>query len=251
MSIRTMTRVWKNSTQSGGKLLLLLAIADFANDDGMAFPGIDTLAKKTRQSRRTVQRQLSDLEDKGEIALEPGTGRSNTNTYWVLTGLDPDLQQKHIEHCQMLKGDKMTPFNPSVKGDIDDIKGDSDDNKRASSDAQKPLKGDIDDIKGDTAMTPEPLLTVIKDNRQLSNHHEPSIVHKKIIEHFINLQWSPTNKKIIARLKKCRPKSNGDGVLILQTPEADLMNNRLKNMLTRIIQGYGSGFECVEFEDVE
>ena len=38
MSVRVSSRVWESSAQSGGGLLMLLAIADFADDDGVAFP---------------------------------------------------------------------------------------------------------------------------------------------------------------------------------------------------------------------
>jgi len=223
MSIRTMDRVWKNSTQSGGKLLLLLAIADFANDDGMAFPGIDTLAEKTRQSRRTVQRQLTELETDQEIAIEPGTGRSNTNTYWVLAGLDPNLRQKHIQHCQSLKGDNLTPFNQQIKGDISGL-------------------------KGDTAMTPEPLLT-IKDNRHISNCQEPSDLHKKIIEHF-SIDLTPENKKIVAMLKKCRPRAE-NSTLVLQSPHPEefaWLWNRMTSYINRILVGFGAELKTVRFE---
>ena len=248
MSIRTMDRVWKNSIQSGGKLLLLLAIADFANDDGMAYPGIDTLAEKTRQSRRTVQRQLSELEDECELAIEPGTGRSNTNTYWVLAGMDPNLRQKHIEHCQTLKGDKMTPFNQQIKGDISGLKGDISGNKRVTSDAENDVKGDIPGKKGDTAMTPEPLLT-IKDNRQLSNRYEPSDLHKKIIEHF-SLDLSPQNKKIVNFLKKCRPRAD-NSTLVLQTTNSEefaWLFNRMTAYINRILVGFGGELKTVRFE---
>jgi hypothetical protein len=34
MSIRVMTKVWDHSTQKGSTLLLLLALADHAADDG-------------------------------------------------------------------------------------------------------------------------------------------------------------------------------------------------------------------------
>ena len=248
MSIRTMDRVWKNSTQSGGKLLLLLAIADFANDDGMAFPGIDTLAEKTRQSRRTVQRQLTELETDQEIAIEPGTGRSNTNTYWVLAGLDPNLRQKHIQHCQSLKGDNLTPFNQQIKGDISGLKGDISGNKRVTSDAKNDVKGDISGLKGDTAMTPEPLLT-IKDNRHISNRQEPSDLYKKIIEHF-SIDLTPENKKIVAMLKKCRPRAeNSTLVLQSQNPEEFAwLWNRMTSYINRILVGFGAELKTVRFE---
>lgn len=38
MSIRVMSSVWANSKQSGNDLLVLLALADFADDRGVAFP---------------------------------------------------------------------------------------------------------------------------------------------------------------------------------------------------------------------
>jgi len=251
MSIRKMNDVWRLSEQSGGKLLLLLAIADFANDAGMAYPGIDTLAEKTRQSRRTVQRQLSDLEEEGEIAVEPGTGRSNTNTYWLLIGMEPHIRAKVIQDCQKLKGDKMTPFSEQKKGDIHDIKGDIHDTKRVSSGTKKDVKGDIDDTKGDTAMTPEPLLTVIKENRHISNRHEPSMVHKKFIQ-FFSVDPIPENKKVVTYLKKCIPRER-DGLLILQISDREIyawLKGRLTNVLNRILPGFGSGFASVEFEFV-
>ena len=45
-----MTRVWDESKQRGGALLVLLAIADFADDEGKAFPSVQTLAAKSRLS---------------------------------------------------------------------------------------------------------------------------------------------------------------------------------------------------------
>ena len=36
MSVRTMAKVWESSRHAGSDLLMLLAIADFADDDGNA-----------------------------------------------------------------------------------------------------------------------------------------------------------------------------------------------------------------------
>lgn len=254
MSIRKMNDVWKLSEQSGGKLLLLLAIADFANDAGMAYPGIDTLAEKTRQSRRTVQRQISDLEEEGELAVEPGTGRSNTNTYWILAGMDPHTRAKIIQDCQKLKDDKMTPFREQKKGVIHDIKGDIHDTKRVSSGAKNPIKGDIDDIKGDTAMTPEPLLTVIKDSNININRYQPRALLEKTID-FFRMDTTQTNgKKIVALLQKCRPRDNGPGALVLQVPDPrDLawMQSRLTAPIERILPGIAGRPMIVKFELLE
>ena len=57
MSIQCIDRVWEHSGQKGAGLLLLLAIAGYAGDNGFAFPGLATLAAKTRLSRRLDPRR--------------------------------------------------------------------------------------------------------------------------------------------------------------------------------------------------
>jgi len=50
MSIEHMTLVWKHSKKGGTALLLLLAIADFANDDGVAWPSLATPSRASQES---------------------------------------------------------------------------------------------------------------------------------------------------------------------------------------------------------
>jgi len=51
-------------------MLLALALADFSDDDGgKVFPSITSLAKKTRQSERSVQYQLRRMEQIGFISV--------------------------------------------------------------------------------------------------------------------------------------------------------------------------------------
>ncbi len=95
MSIREMSRVWNDSEEKGNNLLLLLAIADNANDDGYCFPGVSYLAKKTRQSKRTVVRMLSALEESGEIAII--RKRSRGNHYMVLSGCNELVRQTRLD----------------------------------------------------------------------------------------------------------------------------------------------------------
>ena len=80
MSIRVMSRVWDESEQKGSALLLLLAIADYAHDDGGgAYPGVDTLAKKTRLSVRQTQRVIQQLADSGELEIQRSAGPRGVN----------------------------------------------------------------------------------------------------------------------------------------------------------------------------
>ena len=101
MSVLVTGTVWKTSRQSGNELLLLLAIADIADDDGVAWPGITSLAKKTRLAKRTVYRLISHLIAEGELEVTAGKGRGKTNLYKVLY-----VQKEQSQG----KGDRMTPF---------------------------------------------------------------------------------------------------------------------------------------------
>ena len=63
VSVKVMSMVFEHYPEGGGEMLLALALADFSDDDGgKVFPSITSLAKKTRQSERSVQYQLRRME---------------------------------------------------------------------------------------------------------------------------------------------------------------------------------------------
>lgn len=71
MSLRATTLVWERANAKGGALLLMLAIADYAKDDGrFAFPSNKKLAEKTRLTVRAIQFVLRQLEADGELVEE-------------------------------------------------------------------------------------------------------------------------------------------------------------------------------------
>jgi hypothetical protein len=87
MSIKVMARVWENSQQSGGALLVMLALADFANDDGECWPKISVLAEKSRLGEREVQYLLPKLEAMGELRIiRSNGGRNRRHRYFVTVG---------------------------------------------------------------------------------------------------------------------------------------------------------------------
>ena len=89
MSIRLMTWVWANSPYSGERLLLHLALADFANDDGECFPSHGTLAKKARCSQGWVSQTIKQMiaDSLIEIVEPAGQGRGKVGRYRLLKGL--------------------------------------------------------------------------------------------------------------------------------------------------------------------
>jgi len=69
-----MATVWDKSQHSGTNLLMLLAVADFADDDGMAFPSVGKLATKCRMSKRNAQDRLRELAESGELTIKKNQG---------------------------------------------------------------------------------------------------------------------------------------------------------------------------------
>lgn len=96
MSIGVMTWVWKNSKQSGGALLTLLAMADFADDSGLCWPSVATLARKARLTKREIFYILAKLKADNEITVVPGGGRK-TSKYVVLMGYEKTAPLKSIQ----------------------------------------------------------------------------------------------------------------------------------------------------------
>lgn len=77
MSIRLMSAIWQHSPAKGTALLLLLSIADHCNDQGVAWPGVESLARKCRMSPRNVRYLLRQLETKGLLVTERRDGRTH------------------------------------------------------------------------------------------------------------------------------------------------------------------------------
>lgn len=70
-----MTRVWDSGEYSGGTLLVLLALCDWANDKGeKVFPYLDTLAEKARLSEKQTRRTLETLIEDGVVVDIGGVG---------------------------------------------------------------------------------------------------------------------------------------------------------------------------------
>ena len=88
MSIEVMRHVWTRSKSKGNSRLILLAIADNANELGDAFPGVNKLAAKGNMSVRTAQESIQELERLGELQVFEQVGTKTvsgwTNLYRVV-----------------------------------------------------------------------------------------------------------------------------------------------------------------------
>jgi hypothetical protein len=69
MSVAATNYVWTQSPAEGADRLVLLALADFADESGNCFGSWGKLEEKTRLARRTVADCLRRLQESGELVL--------------------------------------------------------------------------------------------------------------------------------------------------------------------------------------
>lgn len=125
MSVKIMSLVWERAPYSSGSLLVLLALADWSNEEGISWPSMETLATKTRIERRSAQRIVRQLASDGYIKIEEGGGRGKQHRYII--------QTEKMTNCRPLcELQTATPTSP-----FSEEKGDISNTKRATFDAQR------------------------------------------------------------------------------------------------------------------
>lgn len=94
MSVRMTSLVWQLPL-SGNQLVIMLAIADEADSDGVCFTGQQKLAGKARVSERTVRRTLLEMRDAGLLHTErrPAEWARGRRTDAII--LDPGAMLRH------------------------------------------------------------------------------------------------------------------------------------------------------------
>ncbi|MFC6838585.1 helix-turn-helix domain-containing protein [Xanthomonas theicola] len=112
MSVKVTGMVFERYSVGGGEMLLALALADHAHDDGThIFPSIARLAAKTRQSERSVQYQLRRMEASGWLILvNSGTG-GRKGGY-----VDAGRTREYRINPEWMKGAEIAPIEPIAKG---------------------------------------------------------------------------------------------------------------------------------------
>lgn len=140
MSVTLMSQVWGLAVSRERKLVLM-ALADHADDDGYCFPSAAYIAWKTEYSERQIQRILDELEKEKVILVAREHTPTTPRIYQLALGNAP----KKAEYQR----------KPSGRGDI--WRGDISEGR-----------GDISATRGDTAVSPEPSVTISNHNSTVS-----------------------------------------------------------------------------------
>jgi hypothetical protein len=86
MSVRISGRVWAHGPRERNARFVLLAIADFASDDGVAWPYVATIAERCVMTPRNVLRALKMLAKDGWISIEANPKNYKANAYQINLG---------------------------------------------------------------------------------------------------------------------------------------------------------------------
>lgn len=82
MSIDVSKVVWDDAPfYDGGTLIVLLALAEYADDKGVCWPHIDTIARRARLGLRQTRNILRQLKGDGVLLVERGGGRGIHSRY--------------------------------------------------------------------------------------------------------------------------------------------------------------------------
>ena len=122
LSVEVTRNIWAETRAEGAALLVLLALGDYANTDGEAWPRLATLARKTRISERQTRRHLARLLELGELRVIAAPGRGRATRYQVTCGPapagNPPTAEKGVVHDTFRLTQRGT--STTQKGDIHD-----------------------------------------------------------------------------------------------------------------------------------
>ena len=111
MALRHYQYVWKNYKKSGSHKLVLLALAEYANDSDECWPSMQTLSDMTCVSVRQIINIITELKNSGYLEVIATRGRSQSNHYKLIVKCEAD--------CTLLS--EMEAEN-NVKSSVNNVK---------------------------------------------------------------------------------------------------------------------------------
>ena len=106
MSVKIMSAVFENEELGPTERLIMLALADHADDEGRCYPSIARLCRRTGLKERAIQNNVKTLSQKGYLTVDYGGGRNNANLYIVRANPAPDAPRTK---CAPASDDTKTP----------------------------------------------------------------------------------------------------------------------------------------------
>lgn len=166
MSIKVISDVMRDPRYDGKQKLILVAIANAVNHDGVGFASHQQIQQVTDVSSRYIRDCIAGFVADGRLEIvRKGVGRGNATVYRVLPRVDATQDKRGTtEH---LKGEVDAPVyvvDEDIKGELRDTKrgtpahqkGELEDAKRGT---PAPVKGELGDPKRGTPPSSPPSFT--------------------------------------------------------------------------------------------
>jgi hypothetical protein len=187
MSLRLLTAVWDHAPVSQSTLLVLLALADRANDAGTCWPSVAEMAQRARVSERQVQRALGELERAAWLQREARPGRMTlyriTPHVTPDTGVTPDTQvTPDVEVADPRHGSHPTPdtqvANPRHPGHPNHQEPPSEpsENRQSARERAPATRG---------TRVPDPF-EITPEMAEWARQHVPSLDYQAVTEKFVD-----------------------------------------------------------------
>jgi hypothetical protein len=82
MSVHYSSAVWKIKMQNAGRKLVVLALADMSNDDGLCWPSVRCLSERCSLRMEAIRDHLAAIEKEGMV-----TRQARFNDRWQTSNL--------------------------------------------------------------------------------------------------------------------------------------------------------------------
>jgi DNA-binding Lrp family transcriptional regulator len=124
MSLQVLNYVFQYSQATGSRRLVMIVLANGADENGETILAISTIAAAVKLKSRAVQRILRDLEASGEIVIIPCDGMvmraGQTNRYIIPfseTVMDRALERKAAKEAEIKRRPKLRIHDEGVNED--------------------------------------------------------------------------------------------------------------------------------------
>lgn len=162
MSVYPLARVWDHSQQRGTALLVLLAMADRADELGVVWAGTQWLATRARVNRRQIIRTVHYLEGQGELIVmrtRKANGQTIVNHYIIATGATDVLLAEARKRARELLEIRGGVLEDTPEGVTSDTRGGVPDDTGGVSSTSRgrvtPGHGEGDTVTPDPSSYPE------------------------------------------------------------------------------------------------
>jgi len=134
MSVKHLVYIFEDEELKGADRLMMLAIADYCDEQGSCYPSYKRLAKKCNVTRRTAIITVNRLQENGHLAIKQFAGietaHGNTNRFYMLKW----RQENGFDNGFLLQQEEQQEEQETEETDEDNSTSDTDNTPTSDTD---------------------------------------------------------------------------------------------------------------------